>query len=204
MNPQKRFSPPDRHYDGYVFDCDGTLADSMPLHFAAWRHALKEAGARFDFSWHLFEKRAGMSLEGTVEELAQEFSVALDPRAVADAQRRHFASLESEMVAVVDVLAFARKVAKHSPVAVASGSSRPSVERTLTLIGARELFPIIVTPEDVERGKPHPDMFLLAAQKMDVERERCLVLEDAQLGFEAARRAGMDYAIVLPPFPTGA
>lgn len=202
MNPGRRFSPPDRQYDGYVFDCDGTLADSMPLHFAAWRHALEEAGAEFDFSWQLFEKRAGMSLEGTVEELAQEFSVVLDPRAVAAAQRRHFASLESDMVAVVDVLAFARKVAQSKPVAVASGSSRPSVERTLTLIGARELFPIIVTPEDVERGKPHPDMFFLAAEKMDVRRERCLVLEDAQLGFEAARRAGMDCAIVLPPFPT--
>lgn len=199
MNPQPRFSTPQKQYDGYIFDCDGTLADSMPLHFAAWQAALHAGGATFEFTWQLFEKRAGMSLEGTVEALAEEFSVTLDPHGVAEIQRRHFAALEREMGPVAEVVAFARQIRGSRPTAVASGSARKNVERTLDLIGVRDLFEVIVTPEDVERGKPHPDMFLLAARKMGVEPQRCLVIEDAHLGFEAARRAGMDYAVVFPP-----
>lgn len=191
-----RFTPPERLYDGYVFDCDGTLADTMPIHFEAWRVALAAAGARFDFHWKLFTSRAGMSLERTVEELSAQFDVRLDPLAVADAQRDVFARLEASVTPIEEVLSFAREVARSRPVAVASGSLRPNVERSLTLIGARELFSVIVTPERVEHGKPFPDMFLLAARELGVEPTKCLAIEDGELGIQAARRAGMDVAIV--------
>lgn len=97
---------------------------------------------------------------------------------------------------VPGVVDFARQVAKGAPVSVASGSDRESVERTLHAIGCRELFPVIVTPEDVSNGKPDPEMFLLAADRMGVPRERCVVFEDGQLGIEAARRAQMDCVVV--------
>lgn len=200
MTTKVRFAAPTRLYDGYVFDCDGTLADTMPLHFEAWRVALRAAGATFEFDWKLFTSRAGMSLERTVEELALQFSVPLDPLAVADAQREVFARLESGVTPVAEVLAFAREVAKSRPVAVASGSIRANVERSLTLIGARQLFSVIVTPERVEHGKPFPDMFLLAARELGVEPSKCLAIEDGELGIQAARRAGMDVAIVAEAF----
>ncbi len=196
MTKPPRFTRPTRLYDGYVFDCDGTLADTMPLHFEAWRAALRAAGATFDFDWQLFTSRAGMSLERTVEELSAQFGVPLDPLAVAGTQREVFARLESSILPVDEVLSFAREVARSRPVAVASGSLRPNVERSLTLIGARDLFAVIVTPERVERGKPFPDMFLLAARELGVDPAKCLAIEDGELGIDAARRAGMDVAIV--------
>ncbi|HSC86978.1 MAG TPA: HAD-IA family hydrolase [Polyangiaceae bacterium] len=194
-----RFTPPSRAYAGYVFDCDGTLAETMVLHHRAWRSALRAAGATFDFDWPLFVSRAGMSLEQTVEELSRQFSVPLDAVHVAQQQRRLYAELESEVVAIPEVLDFARTVAAHGKLAVASGSNRPHVLRTLAAIGASELFSVIVTPEDVPHGKPAPDMFLLAAERLGVAAADCLVLEDAELGVEAARRAGMDWALVGPP-----
>lgn len=195
---QKRFEPPSRRYAGYIFDCDGTLADTMPLHFRAWREALASAGASFEFSWELFVSRAGMSLEGTVLELSSQFGVPLDPVVVASTHRSVYAELESGVVAVPGVVEFAREVSLFAPVAVASGSIRRNVLRSLESIGIADLFSIVITPEDVTHCKPDPEMFLLAASRMGVAPTDCLVLEDGELGMEAARRAGMDYAVVLP------
>jgi HAD superfamily hydrolase (TIGR01509 family) len=192
-----RFAPPTRRYAGYIFDCDGTLADTMPLHHSAWKQALAAAGARFDFTWDIFVSRAGMSLERTVAELSVQFDAPLDPSVVAAQHRAIYHALEVEVQAVPGVLEFAREVAAFAPVAVASGSIRLHVQRSLTLIGAGDLFPVIITPEDVTHGKPDPEMFLLAAERMGVPPTECLVLEDGELGIEGARRAGMDYAIVL-------
>jgi HAD superfamily hydrolase (TIGR01509 family) len=193
------FAPPDRTYGGYIFDCDGTLADTMTLHHKAWREALVQAGARFEFDWELFMSRAGMSLELTVSELAEQFSIELDAIVVAQTQRRIFGELEGTVQPIEDVVRFARDVARTRPVSVASGSQRKTVERTLSRIGARDLFEIIITPEDVTRGKPDPEMFLLAAERMRVAPRDCLVFEDAELGLEAARRAGMSAVRVALP-----
>jgi HAD superfamily hydrolase (TIGR01509 family) len=84
-------------------------------------------------------------------------------------------------------------------VAVASGGERQVVLRTLELIGLGQTFPVVVTAEDVERGKPEPDMFLLAAERMGVPPSECVVFEDAVLGLEAARRAGMASVLVRSP-----
>lgn len=195
------FSPPTEAFAGYIFDCDGTLADTMPLHHVAWRRALAEHGAEFEFHWDLFLTRAGMSLEQTVVELGAQFRVPLDPTAVARSQRRFYAELEPTMEPIADVIHYARSVAREAPVSVASGSQRPTVDRTLRYLGISELFPIIVTPEDVLRGKPEPDMFLLAAQRMGVAPERCVVFEDGEMGIRAARSAGMAVVRVEAPRP---
>jgi HAD superfamily hydrolase (TIGR01509 family) len=195
------FALPQQTYAAYIFDCDGTLADTMPLHHRAWERALRDHGAAFRFSWELFVSRAGMTLEQTVVELARQFDVALDPQAIALAQRRHFELLEPEMQPVADVVHFARSVARTHPVSVASGSLRATVDRTLARLGLLDLFPVVVTPEDVERGKPEPDMFLRAAELMGVSPQRCLVFEDGEMGIEAARRAGMDVVRVTTPLP---
>jgi HAD superfamily hydrolase (TIGR01509 family) len=101
-------------------------------------------------------------------------------------------ALAHEVVSpIVSVVRLAREAHKQRPVSVASGSVRLHVERTLDAIGVRELFDVIVTPADVEHGKPAPDMFLLAAKRMQVDPKACLVIEDSELGVVAAERAGM-------------
>jgi beta-phosphoglucomutase family hydrolase len=195
------FTPPTEVFAGYIFDCDGTLADTMPLHHLAWQRALAEHGAEFDFHWELFVSRAGMTLEQTVVELAAQFRVPLDPTAVARSQRHFYAELEPTMEPIADVISYARSAARSAPVSVASGSQRATVDRTLCQLGISDLFPIIVTPEDVPRGKPAPDMFLLAARLMGVAPERCVVFEDGEMGIRAARSAGMAVVRVEAPRP---
>jgi beta-phosphoglucomutase-like phosphatase (HAD superfamily) len=185
------FEPPSRAYRGFIFDCDGTLADSMPLHHEAWRVALLAHGARFDFGWELFVRRAGMTIEATVAELNVEFGTQLDPVSVARRQRAEYEARLPQIRPLTSVVEYLRAVAGHSPVSVASGSERGQVLRTLEVIGILPLVPIVVTAAEVARGKPFPDLFLLAAEKMGVLPADCVVFEDAELGILAAERAGM-------------
>ena len=191
------FTLPAVEYGAFIFDCDGTLADTMPVHQAAWIHALRKHGANFEFGWELFMSRAGKSIELTVSELNEQFGLALDPAQVAADQRAHFETLAGGVLAFEEVVTFAReRAAKGFPVSVASGGDAPTVHRTLRTIGVSDLFSVVVTVEDVEQGKPAPDMFLLAAQRMGVAPERCLVFEDSLLGITAAERAGMGVVLV--------
>lgn len=191
---------PERDYKAFIFDCDGTLVDSMPLHHQAWISALEAHGASFEFTWELFMRRAGMTLEQTVAELNDEFGTALDPVSVARHQRAEYDRLIDRIRPIEEVVSFARSRA-GAPMAVASGGDRPVVERSLSAIGIRELFPVVVVAADVLRGKPEPDLFLLAAERLRVRPEDCLVFEDSPSCVEGARRAGMGAVLVrsLPP-----
>lgn len=191
------FTLPERAYSGFIFDCDGTLADSMPLHQRAWIAALRQYGATFEFGWDLFMSRAGKTIELTVSELNAEFGLALDPALVSAAQRAAFDALAVGVQPLAEVVAFARNRAQAGyPVSVASGGDAVTVHRTLRTIGVSDLFPIVVTAEEVEHGKPAPDLFLLAAERMGVAPADCLVFEDSLLGITAAERAGMGAVLV--------
>jgi HAD superfamily hydrolase (TIGR01509 family) len=193
------FEPLTREYGGYIFDCDGTLADSMVVHHSAWLSALAAHGATFDFHWELFTSRAGMSLPNTVLELNQQFGLALDPESVIGRQRLEYERFLPTVKPITDVVELARRVARTHPVSVASGGERQIVRRTLELLGLAEVFSVVVTAEDVTHGKPAPDMFLLAAERMGVAPAECVVFEDSVFGLEAAKRAGMASVLVRPP-----
>lgn len=193
------FDPPAREYGGYIFDCDGTLADSMVVHHRAWLRALAAHGATFDFNWDLFVSRAGMTLPQTVSELNSQFGIALDATSIIKTQRGEYERELASVQPIAEVVELALRVAKTRPVSVASGGERPIVQRTLELIGLRQTFPVIVTAEDVKFGKPAPDMFLLAAERMGVPAADCVVFEDSVLGIEAANRAGMASVLVRSP-----
>lgn len=193
------FEPPSRDYAGYIFDCDGTLADSMVVHYRAWLAALAAHGANFDFTWELFTSRAGMTLPNTVRELNTQFGLLLDPEAVTASQRAEYERFLPTVQPIAEVVELARRVAANRPVSVASGGERKVVLKTLELIGLGQTFPIVITAEDVTHGKPAPDMFLLAAERMRVPPTECVVFEDSVLGLKAAERANMATVLVRPP-----
>ena len=181
---------------GYIFDCDGTLVDTMPLHFRAWSQALQRAGLRGELDEELFYSLGGTPTRKVAQLLAKHYGLVIDVERVFHHKEERFLEMQAEMKVIKPVVDFARALHGRAPMSVASGGPKPVVMKTLELMGLDQLFPVVVTPEDVTHGKPSPDMFLLAAQLMGVPPERCLVFEDAGPGFEAATAAGMQYVVV--------
>jgi HAD superfamily hydrolase (TIGR01509 family) len=131
--------------------------------------------------------------------LNEKFGFKMDPEALATLKEEYYVDLLTEVTQIEKVARFAREVAAFAKVAVASGGVLPVVLKTLDSIGFGGFFSVVVTSEQVSRGKPYPDMFLEAAHRLDVSPEACLVVEDSPAGFEAAKAAGMDYAVVGRP-----
>jgi HAD superfamily hydrolase (TIGR01509 family) len=188
---------PNRDYAGYIFDLDGTLIDSMPVHYRAWLEGLRGAGFTHEFGEDFFYSLGGVPTARIVEILNARHGTALEPAAVAHAKEEIYLERLPEIPRIEPVVSFARaRVAAGRPIAIASGGARRVVDAALRATGLRDLFPIIVTPEDVTHGKPSPEMFLFAAARMGVPAGGCLVLEDAEPGRQAAVAAGMDCVMV--------
>lgn len=184
-------------FAGYIFDLDGTLVDTMPLHYRAWNRAMQHAGLKEELNEDLFYSLGGVPTRGVAKIFADHYGLVVDVEKVFHQKEALFVELRAEIKLIEAVVAFARKaVAQRVPVSVASGGPRDIVRHTLQLMHLRELFPVVVTPEDVEHGKPAPDMFLLAAKKMGVVPAQCLVFEDAEPGIKAAEAAGMKWVRV--------
>jgi HAD superfamily hydrolase (TIGR01509 family) len=191
------FTPPEKLYKGYIFDCDGTVAHSMPIHYAAWRQTAEENGIRM--TEELFYSLGGVPTTRIVEILNEKFGTNLDPEQVARRKEAVYLENMGNMQPIEEVAAFARKVAKFAKVSIASGGYLPVVLETLEAIGFKDFFPVVVTTEQVSRGKPFPDIFLEAAERMGVPPNECLVLEDSPAGIDAAIAAGMDYNLIGKP-----
>jgi beta-phosphoglucomutase family hydrolase len=172
-----------------IFDCDGTLVDSMPVHFSAWRSTLSRYG--FTFTEERFYGFAGQPTWRLVEMLAAEHGTTVDIHAVARQKEDDFLKLIHLVKPIEPIVAIARSSHRQKKMAVASGGWRDITRMQLQHAGILDLFDTIVTAEDTERHKPEPDVFLEAARRLGVAPENCLVYEDAELGIEAARRAGM-------------
>lgn len=180
-------------YQAIIFDCDGTIADNMPLHFAAWSQALQLNGAKFELTPDMILSRAGMGLSEIVAEFNLKFDQSLIPEKIAHAKDDYFYSRLEQIEAIPEVLDVFHSHKGKIPMAVASGSRRKSVRRTLNQLGLYESFDAIVTVDDVKQGKPSPDMFLLAAERMGISPEQCIVFEDGELGIQAAEACGMHW-----------
>ncbi|KXU37926.1 beta-phosphoglucomutase [Cephaloticoccus primus] len=192
---------PEGDFAGYIFDLDGTLVNTMPLHYFAWRDTLREFGLKPVLDEALFYAQGGSPTEKVVQTFNAHYGTSFDPITVRDAKELRFVDMLSEAKLIEPVVAFARaRAAEGRPVSVASGGLRHIVRDTLHAHGLAELFPVIVTADDVAHGKPAPDTFLLAAEKMGVPPEQCLVFEDAALGIRAAEAAGMRW-VEVPPIP---
>src|SRR5690606_33377407 len=189
---------PTGEFDAFLFDCDGTLVDSMPLHHRAWSQSFQENGASFEFTWDLFMSRAGMGLHETVVALNEQFGGSLDPVSVVTRQHALFRAGIPSVLPVVPVVEAARAAFGSKPMGVCSGGEGAIVRAELAAIGALEWFGAIICREDVARGKPAPDGFLECVRRVGVEPSRCLVVADGVLGVVAARAAGMQVGLVDP------
>ncbi len=188
---------PPGDFAAYIFDCDGTLADTMPTHYRAWQEALGEHAA--NFSEAMFYELGGVPTSRIVEIMNERHGLSLPVEATVEHKESVFLKLSPEIAAIEPVVAIAKAFAGRKPMAVASGGHRRIVLNTLRALGIVELFDTIVTAEDYRRGKPAPDPFLEAAMRLGVAPEQCLVFEDTATGIAAAKAAGMQFVLVPPP-----
>jgi HAD superfamily hydrolase (TIGR01509 family) len=188
---------PDYPFQAYIFDCDGTLVDSMPWHYIAWVEALKQHNAPFEFTEEVFYAHAGIKEQDVVKILNAQHGTNIDPVSVDELKMEIFRRRIPEVQPVRPVAEFAKSLEGRFPMAVASGSEESTVRGCLEATGLIHLFETIITPKLVKHGKPAPDMFLLAAERMGITPSECLVLEDGNSGLEAAKAAGMQ-AVFIP------
>lgn len=172
-----------------LFDCDGTLAHTMPLHNQAWHETLAQFG--LELPPGALDEFSGMPTVGIVGCISERYSVALDPFKVSEMRDARVDELMTEVKPVAPVVAVVEQFRNLLPMAVISGGIRRHVDQTLRLLNIYEQFPIILTAESPFSPKPAPDLFLAAASQLGVEPSQCMVFEDGQLGIDGAKAAGM-------------
>jgi beta-phosphoglucomutase family hydrolase len=181
-------------FRAYLFDCDGTIVDSMPLHYIAWKKALGEWNCIFEEK--LFYAWGGRPVKEIIAALNQMQGLEMPVDAIARRKESLYFELEHQLKAIPEVIEHIEAKHGHIPLAVVSGSRRNSVTHSLSALGLMDKFDVLVCAEDYARGKPAPDCFLTAAQRLGVEPENCLVFEDTDMGIEAATAAGMAWVRV--------
>jgi HAD superfamily hydrolase (TIGR01509 family) len=199
MSLEDRIEFPTADYDGLIFDLDGTLVDSMPAHFEAWCKALATFKAAGVFQEDVFYAMGGRPTKDIVIDLNDQYGLHLDPVSVAIAKREAFLSSLDKIEIHEEVVAFAQANRGKVPMAVATGGTRIVAEKTLRAVELSDLFDEVVTSDDVENGKPSPDIFLEAAKRIDIAPQQCVAFEDAQPGILAAQAAGMRVVVVPAP-----
>jgi beta-phosphoglucomutase-like phosphatase (HAD superfamily) len=175
---------------GIIFDCDGTLADTMPLHWRAWQVIARRHG--FSLPEDRFYSLGGVPSRDILKLLSAEQGIALNPLAVAREKEAEYLPLIAQVEPINTVVGVAREHYGKIPLAVASGGTKRIIEQVLEHLGIRSLFQAIVTSEDVVNQKPAPDIFLEAARRIDVPPQFCRAYEDTDLGMRAIRAAGME------------
>ena len=174
---------------GLIFDCDGTLVDSMPLHMKAWEEAVHSFGANFDPEF--FFSKKGMRSKDIVAQFSLQSGKPLNGADVVRLKDNIFLQHIADVMPVPIVVDVVRRYHKILPMAVASGGGREIVERELQVTGIVNFFDVILTADDPFKPKPFPDLFLEAARKIGVQPSLCQVFEDGDLGLQAAENAGM-------------
>jgi beta-phosphoglucomutase family hydrolase len=185
-------------FSAYLFDCDGTIVDSMPLHYIAWKQALAEWGC--DYPEDIFYQQGGLPIREIIAQLNQLHSLSMPVEQVARRKESIYYSLLPQLTPVPEVLEQIESAHQTIPFAVVSGSTRDSVVKSLEATHLLDKFAVLVCAGEYARSKPAPDPFLLAAEKLNVPPHECLVFEDTDLGIQAATAAGMKSVRILQPW----
>ena len=189
---------PSGPFAAYLFDCDGTIADSMPLHYLAWDQALREYGCT-SYTEQLFYAWGGRPVDAVVTELNLRDHLSIPIPEFAHRKESLYYNLIHQLQPVPEVLEQIHLQHGKIPFAVVSGSTRESVVRSLQTLGILNLFDTLVCAGDYRHPKPAPDPFLLAAQRLGVDPQHCLVFEDADIGIQSATAAGMASVRIAQP-----
>ena len=184
-------------FRAYLFDCDGTVADSMPLHYIAWTKALAEWNCPFDED--LFYAWGGKPPIEIISTLNKMHGLNMPAAIVAEHKENFYFELLPALKPVPEVVEIIHAGQGLLPFAVVSGSTRESIVKSLTTLNLLDRFDLLVGAEDYMHSKPAPDAYLIAAQRLGIDAKHCLVFEDTGIGIQAATAAGM--ASVRVPSP---
>lgn len=188
---------PEGDFKAYLFDCDGTIVNSMPLHYKAWTRILAEYNCPFPET--LFYSWGGRPIREIFASLNEMHGLRMPIEELATRKEAHYYSILHELEAVPEVLEHIHDAHGRVPFAVVSGSARDSVVKSLDTLKILDRFETLVCAGDYENAKPHPEPFLLAAKRLGVAPEDCIVFEDTDMGIEAATAAGMASVRILQP-----
>jgi beta-phosphoglucomutase family hydrolase len=189
---------PNGPFGAYLFDCDGTIADSMPLHYVAWRKALGEWNCEFDEK--LFYAWGGMPITEIIATLNMRNGLKMPVETVSERKESIYYELLPQLKVVPEVLEHIESQQGRIPFAVVSGSTKESVMASLASLKLLDRFDAMVCAGDYKKSKPDPEPFLLAAERLGVAPNTCLVFEDTEMGIQAATAAGMASVRVPPPW----
>jgi beta-phosphoglucomutase family hydrolase len=176
-------------FRAYLFDCDGTIVDSMPLHYVAWKDALGEWNCEFEEE--LFYSWGGRPVTDIISSLNEMQGLQMPVDELAKRKETLYHEQLPQLKAIPEVVEHIEAQHGRIPFAVVSGSRRSSVVKSLTVLNLLDRFETLVCAEDYKKGKPAPDAFLLAAERLGVAPADCLVFEDTEMGIAAATAAGM-------------
>lgn len=186
-------------FKALIFDMDGTLVDSMPLHLAAWIATSQEYGFHCDAEW--LYAHGGVPSRKIAALIAQQQQLTLDPELVARRKTAHYVASIANAVPFPQMAALVAQAYGCWPMAIGTGSLRSNAERILEQSGLGRYIQTIVAAEDVSAHKPAPDTFLRAAELLGVAPSDCLVFEDTAIGCDAALAAGMACVMVVDGVP---
>lgn len=189
---------PEGCFKAYLFDCDGTIVDSMPLHYVAWKRVLAEWSC--EFGEKTFYAWGGMPVAEIIATLNVRDGLQMPVAEVMQRKEALYFEILPELKAVPEVLEHIEFSHGHIPFAVVSGSTRESVTKSLHTLGILGKFDTLVCAGDYERSKPDPQPFLIAAERLGVAAQDCLVFEDTDMGIRAATAAGMASVKIAQPW----
>jgi beta-phosphoglucomutase-like phosphatase (HAD superfamily) len=181
---------------GLIFDCDGTLADTMTIHTHSWQETMKRLGENCPVDF--LQPLRGMPAEEIVARFNRKFGTDFDVKAVSDAKNKMTYEKFKTVKPIMPVAKIALDYRGKLPMSVVSGGTRKNVLRTLKTIGMADFFEAVITADDGLKPKPDPQMFMEAAKHMQVASELCQVFEDGDPGLQAALAAGMKFVDVRP------
>ncbi len=182
-------------YKGLIFDMDGTLIDTMPSHLKAWQQTAQQYDFPFDAEW--IYSMGGMPTYKVAQQLGERYGLTLDPQQVASTKYHHFVDLIFDGKIIDCTYQLLAQFQGEKKMAIGTGSNH---ENAMKLLEHNKLLPMldaVVTSQDVEHHKPNPDTFLLAAERLGLKPQECVVFEDTEIGRQAALAAGMDCIMVV-------
>ena len=176
--------------EAYIFDFDGVLANTMEAHFCAYSRAIEQVGAKIDRKQ--FYHQAGMTGIEQIKYFLNQSGVEADPQTIYEQKRLFWPDYFDRISVIENNVNLAKLLGENGhPLAIASGSTKPSILGIMEVLKIDLPISVIVSAEDIKRGKPNPELFLTSAQRLNMAPENCIVIEDSDVGILAAQRAGM-------------